>query len=46
MTFEDYRPVGPVRAPFRMRSTLVEQEITAIRLNAKIDAKKFRPSGR
>lgn len=46
MTFEDYRNVGPVRVPFRMKTNLVEQEITAIRINAKIDEKRFRPSGR
>jgi hypothetical protein len=45
-TFEDYRHVGPVSVPFRMRGADVETEITAIRINAKIDAKLFRLSGR
>jgi hypothetical protein len=46
MTFEDYRQVGPVIVPFRMKTNLVEEDVTSIHLNVKIDAKRFRPSGR
>jgi hypothetical protein len=45
-TFEDYRNIGPVRVPFRLRSSVGVQEITAIHINVTISPKRFRLSGR